>query len=167
MWTACRSVQDGIANHCQGVGILCLPGWKSLRQGVDSILFVENVFLVLHHQLRSFVKSELVLGSSDGSTEAATSSKGQLNIPIRLVRDTIEVCKYLRESSLHSVACLLTRSIEFRKLHKHLQEKPSLPLHYASKLQRSMQRCFTRISGAVEVMRQLLSQLLTTAVVRT
>lgn len=50
---------------------------------------------------------------------------------------------------------LMTQHSGHRKLHKHLEEKPSLPRHYASKLERNLVACFAKISGAVEVLRQL------------
>jgi hypothetical protein len=78
-----------------GVAALCPPEWKSLRHEVDGILFVENVFLVLYNQLRSFLKS----AATDSATGGALSPRGSVNaaqlpIPIRLVRDAIEVCRY-------------------------------------------------------------------------
>jgi hypothetical protein len=50
-----------------------------------------------------------------------------------------------------------------RKLQKHLQEKPSLPRHYASKLERNMLANFATISGVIEVFHQLFAHLRSTA----
>jgi hypothetical protein len=66
---------------------------------VDGILFVENVFLVLYSQLRSFLKSGTTV-ATDSATGGALSPRGSVNaaqlpIPIRLVRDAIEVCRYV------------------------------------------------------------------------
>lgn len=146
--SALNDSSDGIPLRRQlsargtGVAALCPPEWKSLRHEVGGILFVENVFLVLYNQLRSLLKTPT---PADGATEAASprgTANASLAIPIRLVRDAIEVC---------------------RKLQKHLQEKPSLPRHYASKLERNMVTCFTTISGAIEVFRQLFVYLRSTA----
>jgi hypothetical protein len=102
----CNHISD-LACTNTGVAALCPPEWKSLRHEVDSILFVENVFLVLYNQLRSLLKNP---ASADGSTEAVLSNgtpNAQLAIPVRLVRDAIEVCRYRRICSASPPMCLL------------------------------------------------------------
>jgi len=115
-----------------GVAALCPPEWKSLRHEVDGILFVENSFLLLYSQLRWFLKGGPVANQAPADTSFHLAS------PIRFVRDSIEVC---------------------RKLQKHLAERPSLPRHYASKLERNMFACFKTLFNITEVLRQLFAHL--------
>lgn len=73
---------------------LCPPEWKSLRHEVDGILFVENVFLVLYNQLRTLLKTPTPADGATGAASPRGTANASLAIPIRLVRDAIEVCRY-------------------------------------------------------------------------